>query len=396
MSNHDGQDDAHLRRTGSVTKAELPTTRQLEWPTLKVLEGLGGSGSIKEIASALAEFLSIPEELIRKLHGNGPETELEYRAAWARTYLKKIGAIENPSKGIWRITNRGRQIPDERTLLEIIKNNTQPPNPPSLDELPAIHELAWPTLKVLKSVGRPASIKQISRTLAQVLQIRRELTEIPHDDGLLSEFNYRALCARTSLKSIGAVVEDASNGMWNIADTGRQIPDEETLLGMLGIDGDRRGKDSTRWSDELLSLLQKMDAKSFVHLCKQVLIESGFRQIEVTDKTGNGDIIGSGILRINLISFHILFQFKRSTTPIDSAAIRDLRGAMVGRAEKGLFVTTGKFTDSASKEAVRDGAPAIDLISGIELCNQLRDLKLGVSTRTVRVIEIDTEYFTDQ
>lgn len=395
INQSDRQDNADLRRTGSVTKAELPTTRQLEWPTLKVLESLGGSASTEQIARALAEFLSIPEEIARILHGSGPETELEYRAAWARTYLKKIGAVENPSRGIWRITNRGRQIPDERTLLEIIKNNTQLPRSPSLDELPAIHELAWPTLKVLKSLGRPASIKQISRTLAQVLQIRRELIEIPHDDGLLSEFNYRALCARTSLKSIGAVVENASNGMWNLADIGRQIPDERTLLGMLEIEGDGRGEDSTRWSDELLGLLQKMDAKSFISLCKQVLIESGFRQIDVTDKTGSGDILGSGILRISLISFHILFQFRRSASPIDSAEIRDLRGAMVGRAEKGLFVTTGEFTDSASKEAVRDGAPVIDLINGIELCNHLRDLKLGVSTRAVRVIEVDTEYFTD-
>lgn len=392
----DRQDNAHLRRTGSVNKALLPTTRQLQWPTLKVLEGLGGSASIEQIASALAEFLSIPEEVTRILHGNGPETELEYRAAWARTYLKKIGAVENPSRGIWRITDRGRKIPDERTLLAIIKNSPQPPEPINPDELPTTDQLVWPTLTSLKNLGGAATIKQLSQTLAQVLRIRPELLRIPHGDGSLSEFNYRALCARTSLKSVSAIVEDASNGMWHIADIGRQIPDEATLLKMLGCGENKRDKDGNGWREELLNLLRNMKHQSFVSLCKQVLIESGFRQIEVTSRTGNGDILGSGILRINLISFHILFQFRRSATPIDSAEIRDLRGAMVGRAEKGLFVTTGKFTDSASKEAIRDGAPVIDLISGIELCNHLRDLKLGVSTRTVSVIEIDTEYFTDQ
>lgn len=364
-----------------MTKAERPTPHELAWGTLKCLERLGGSASIKQIARCLAEFLSIPEDILR------------YPAGWTRTYLKNIGAVENPSRGIWRITNRGRRVPDERTLIETIKKGTQLHNP---DELPAIHELAWPTLKVLKGLDRSASIKQISRALEQELQIRRELIEITHNDGLLSEFNYRALCACTSLKSIGAVVEDASNGMWNITDVGRRIPDETSLLRMLGINGTIHDKDSTCWKDELLSLLQEMEPRSFIGLCKKILIESGFRQIDFEDKTGNGEIFGSGFLRINLISFHILFQFRRSATSIDSAEIRNLRGAMVGRAEKGLFITTGKFTDSASTEAIRDGAPVIDLISGSELCNHLRDLELGVSTRTVRVVEIDTEYFKDQ
>ena len=392
----DRLDKADLQRTGSVTKAELPTRRELEWPTLKVLESLGGSASIEQIASALAEFLSIPEEIVRILHGNGPETELEYRAAWARTHLKKIGAVDNPSRGFWRITDSGRKVRDESALRGAIKSGTQLSGSINSNELPTTDELVWPTLTSLKDLGGSATIKQLSQTLAHVLRIHPELLRILHGDGSLSEFNYRALCARTSLKSISAIVEDASNGMWHIADFGRRIPDEETLLKMLGCDENEREKDSINWRDELLNLLQNMKRQSFVSLCKQVLIESGFRQIEVTNKTGKGDILGSGILRINLISFHILFQFGRSGTPIDSAEIRDLRGAMVGRADKGLFVTTGEFTDSASKEAVRDGAPVIDLINGIELCNHLRDLKLGVSTKTVRVIEIDTEYFTDQ
>ena len=264
-----------------MTKAERPTPRELAWWTLKCLERFGGSASIEQIARCLAEFLSIPEDILR------------YPAGWTRTYLKDIGAVENPARGIWRITNRGRGVPDERTLLEALKNGTPLPEPPNLDE-------------------------------------------------------------------------------------------------------NRRGEDSTCWRGELLDLLLEMEPKSFIHLCKKILNESGFRQIEVADRTGNGDIYGSGILRIGLVSFHIRFQFRRSTTPIDDAEIRDLRVAMVGRAEKGLFVTTGTFTDSASKEAVRDGAPVIDLISGNELCNHLRDLGLGVSTTMVQIIEIDADYFRNQ
>lgn len=381
-----------------MDKARVPTILELAWPTLKVLEGFGGCASIEQIASELAEFLSLSDEILRRPHGDGRMTELEYRAAWARTYLKKIGAVENPSRGVWCITDLGRGFRDSRTVVDAVKNAIQgtdspPPRPIVPDELPTIHALAWPTLKILKDLDRPASIKQISRTLIQVLQITRELTQIRHSNGTMSEFGHRAHGARTALKSIGAVVEDASNGLWSITDSGRRIQNEDMLLELLGFDRPDPRPDDKDWRDEVLGLLCSMDPKSFIGLCNQVLEESGFRQVEIIDKTGSGDILGSGVARINLVSFHILFQFKRSATPVDDAEIRDLRGAMVGRAEKGLFVTTGKFTDSASQEAVRSGAPVIDLISGTELCDLLKDLELGVSTTKVEVIGVDPEYF---
>ena len=66
---------------------------------------------------------------------------------------------------------------------------------------------------------------------------------------------------------------------------------------------------------------------------------------------------------------------------------------MVGLADKGLFMTTGGFTRDAEREAVRDGAPAIDLINGVDLCVLLRDLKLGVSTETIEVVKPRREFF---
>ena len=381
-----------------MSNAKLPTKHELAWPTLKVLEHLGGSASIKQITSELAEFLSLPDESRDLLHGRGRYTELEYRAAWARTYLKKLGAVENPSKAMWRITNLGRGFQNQRTLLDALKNATQrsappPSRPVDANELPTIHELAWPTLNVLKDLGGTASIKQIFRSLAQILRISPAHREIRHGDGQLSEFGYRAHRARSALRSIGVVVENASNGIWSITDSGRGIPDENTLLGVLDFDGSKPECNSNYWKDELIDCLQHMKPSSFQSLCKQVLIRSDIRHIKITNKAGTGDILGSGLLRINLVSFHILFQFKRSTAPVDDAEVRDLRGAMMGRAEKGLFVTTGKFTDSASQEALRNGAPVIDLINGFEFCDLLKDLELGVSTKLVEVINFDPEYF---
>lgn len=391
------------RRTRSKSKAGLPTKHELAWPTLKILKLLGGCASNERIDGKLGEILSIPEEIIGEPHGDGPETEVEYRAAWARTYLKKIGAVENPSRAVWCITNPGRRVRDEKSLLDAIKNNTQlpgspPPSPIDPDGLPTIRQLAWPTLNVLQDLGGTASIKEISSRLVQVLRIPEELLKIRRPGGELSEFNYRALCARTELKSINAVVENASNGLWSITDSGRRIPDENALLEMLESDGSipteySKHPKSKSWRDELLELLQNMSPRSFQKLCNRVLIGSNFRQIKIAERARNGDMLGSGLLRVNLVSFHILFQFKRSAAPVDDAEVRDMRGAMMGRAEKGLFVTTGKFTDSASQEALRNGAPVIDLINGIEFCDLLKDLELGVSTKFVEVIEVDPEYF---
>jgi restriction system protein len=66
---------------------------------------------------------------------------------------------------------------------------------------------------------------------------------------------------------------------------------------------------------------------------------------------------------------------------------------MVGRADKGLIITTGTFTSDARREAARDGAPAIDLVDGESLCSLLKDLKLGVKVRLVEEIEIEESFF---
>src|SRR5207249_10027146 len=101
-----------------------------------------------------------------------------------------------------------------------------------------------------------------------------------------------------------------------------------------------------------------------------------------------------GIARIHgFMSFHVLFQCKRYKGSVPSSEIRDFRGAMVGRADKGLFITTGTFSPAAVKEATRDGAPPIDLVDGNELADKLSDLGLGVVKETIEVMKIDEKWF---
>jgi restriction system protein len=95
------------------------------------------------------------------------------------------------------------------------------------------------------------------------------------------------------------------------------------------------------------------------------------------------------------MSFHVLFQCKRYKGSVSAGEIRDFRGAMVGRADKGLFISTGTFSPAAIKEATRDGAPPIDLIDGTELAEKLRELGLGVRVETVEVPRVDAKWFED-
>jgi restriction system protein len=148
------------------------------------------------------------------------------------------------------------------------------------------------------------------------------------------------------------------------------------------------------WRTHLLNVLTAIPPAAFERLTQRLLREAGFIKVEVTGKSGDGGIDGVGVVRIQgLLSFHVHFQCKRYKDTVGSGAIRDFRGAMVGRSDKGLFITTGTFTAEAKKEATRDGAPPIDLIDGERLCDLLKELRLGVQTQMIEDVTIDAHWF---
>lgn len=149
------------------------------------------------------------------------------------------------------------------------------------------------------------------------------------------------------------------------------------------------------WRRELLGLLGLMTSDAFERLCQHLLREAGFTKVEVTGRTGDGGIDGTGVLRLNLLSFHVFFQCKRWKGSVGSSVVRDFRGAMVGRADKGLILTTGVFTAEARREATRDGAPPVDLVDGEGLCDLMKDHGLGVRVRMVEEILVDGAAFRE-
>lgn len=269
----------------------VPKYDQMFNPLLNALKHLGGSATIEELEARVASDLNLSDKDLAQIH-KGNRTRFSYNLAWARTYLKNYGLIDNSERGVWSITLEGQRAQD-------------------VD---------------------PTEVK-------------------------------RRMNSRSSL-------EDSDTE-----------PNGDTA--------------QIKWEDELLETVKTISPKAFERLAQRLLRESGFVQVEVTGRSGDGGIDGKGVVRLNLLSFHVHFQCKRYKESVTPEKVRDFRGAMVGRSDKGLLITTGRFTPEARKEANRDGAPPLELIDGEELARMLKNLQLGVSVRMVESVEVDQNWFAE-
>lgn len=271
-------------------KVSVPTFDAMMWPALTALKAKGGSASNQELLDEVAKIMALTDEQMKMAHGDTLETEVAYRLGWAKTYLKKVGAVERSRRGVGSITPAGHRLTEKAVA------------------------------------GIPAQVR--------------------------SEY------ARS--KSSGVEPEH---------------------------------EDEDDWKHGLLKLLKAMSPDSFERLAQRILRESGFVKVEVTGRSGDGGIDGIGVLRMSLVSFQVFFRYKRYKSTVGAPAIRDFRGAMAGRTDKGLFITTGRFTPDAEKEATRDGTPPVELIDGDRLCDLLKELKLGVRTEQVEQVALVPEFF---
>ena len=151
---------------------------------------------------------------------------------------------------------------------------------------------------------------------------------------------------------------------------------------------------SKDYREEVLEILLSLPPSGFERLAQRLLREAGFTQVTVTGKSGDGGIDGFGTLQVNyLVSFKVLFQCKRYAKSVSSSHVRDFRGAMSGRADKGIVITTGSFTAEAKREATRDGVHPIELIDGEKLVDLLESLELGL--RSVTTFEVNHKFFNE-
>lgn len=279
--------------------------------------------------------------------------------------------------------------------------------------VPPFAEFFVPVLRALDALGGSASIEEIDDKTAVLMNVSDAARAVLVGDGPRAKFDYRCAWARSWLKNAG-LTNNSERGVWALTAEGRMSlsldPEEVVRLVRRADAALRKAKTVAAperaeaeaeaadialkdWREQLLDILLALDPAAFERLCQRILREAGFIKVEVTGRSGDGGIDGTGVLRVNLLSFHVLFQCKRWKGSVGSGAVRDSRGAMVGRADKGLVITTGTFTADARREAVRDGAPAIDLIDGDGLCDLLKDQKIGVRVKMVEEVTVDEAAF---
>ena len=300
------------------------------WPTLQAVNELGDEEATNDqIYAKVIGLMGLQDDALAVLHKDGPKTEVSHRIGWSRTKLKGVGVIDNPRRGAWTITDKGRAVADEEELQLMVSTE---------DNRRATER------RHQKSAALQAAAQ---RRYSPQTELPAQLPALPRSLGGQPSRGRKVRLTRTSRR------------------TGS-------------------------WQDQVLAEVRRLSPDQFVKLCHRLLNESGFTAVEI-EQTAEGNYSGYGLLRINVLVFSVMFRIYRTQVGVE--AVHNLRGAMIGRAEQGILLTTGSVDDAARSEASRAGAPPVELIDDQKLCDLMRAKKLGV--RTVEVGEVQTSYFTD-
>lgn len=275
-------------------------------PLSDALRELGDSGSPREVSDLIAKNFKIPDNKKEKLMESGTP-RFHNQVCWARQYLVLKGLLSSEKKGIWKLTQKGRETKlsetDEREIYIFKK---------------------W------------VSIHAYRRKQKQEIHQKEKTEDI----------------------------------------------EEEKIIDLSG----------TSHRQLLLEVLHNISPEGFERLCKYILRVYGFENVAVTPKGKDGGIDGFGTLQTNpFVSFKVIFQCKRYQDTVSRAKVGDLRNAMIGRADKGIMITTGNFSEDAKREAVRDGAPPIVLIDAEMLIDMIKKEEIGLKPKTV--FDVDYAFF---
>lgn len=290
--------------------SELPKHDELFWSVVRALRQLDGSADNEQLVEKVSELLQIDDELTAIPHKAGPQSEIGYRIAWVKSWLKWGGMLDNPRRAVWVLTEQGRSATEEE----------------------------------INAVRQRRRAEAARKRKAKLLQTENgdsdELEDVPTTDEL-DEF-----------------------------------------------------ADDT-WQNELLDIIRTMEPPAFERLSRQLLLSLGFSHVEVVGKSGDGGIDLLGVVKINdVLTFRVLAQCKRYKGTVAPKDIRDFRGAMQGRTDKGIYITSGRYSRDAKKEASRDGVPEIDLVDGEALANLFKRLQLGIETKLVERVIVHEEFFS--
>lgn len=276
-----------------------------------------------------------------------------------------------------------------------------------------------PIIEILRELGGSGRSSEVTDMVIEKLNISdNELEDTLQSGG--SRIKNQIHWARMVLVKIG-FIDSSQRGVWSLTEKGlstdlsrddlvqiyktrrqwmgisnrkQKIVEELTAQEISEECVDESSPEAMDHRTELLKILQSVSPSGFERICQRLLRESGFEQVKVTGKSGDGGIDGHGILQLNpFVSFNILFQCKRYQGTVSASQIRDFRGAMMGRADKGLIITTGSFSLDAKKEARRDGVPPIEIIDGEKLIDMFELLELGL--KPIKTYEVNYSFFEE-
>lgn len=253
-------------------------------PVLNALKCLGNSGRPAEVCAAVVRDMGLEGSPILEETLKSGVSKFENKIAWVRLYLVRARYIDRSQRGVWALTEKGRNSP-------------------------------------------PLSAEEANKLVLEVQRQDKKATE-----------------------------------------SGDSQSEEEDDTSDVAPEG-------SEYKAELLEIIRGLSPRGFEQLCQRLLRESGFEQVIVTGRSGDGGIDGIGVLKVNaFVAFKVLFQCKRYAGTVSSTEVCNLHGAMQGRADKGIILTTGTFTAAAMKEAVRDGVPPIELVDGERLVGLFEEL----------------------
>jgi restriction system protein len=269
-----------------------------------------------------------------------------------------------------------------------------------------------PLLDALRQLGGSAKPREAADKIAENLRLDDEKLDQLLDSGQSRYYNQVAW-ARQYLAWEG-LLDTSQHGIWTLSTKGESTKltyEQAREIFLKWVDIHRKAKKThsetqiikeleenepdeiqTANKMDLLQVLQSLTPSGFEKICQRLLRESGFEKVVVTGQSHDGGIDGYGTLEMNpFVSFKVLFQCKRYKGTVSRAQVGDFRNAMIGRAEKGIIMTTGTFSTDAIKEANREGAPQVELVDGEKLVEMFKRVELGIKPKTI--YEVDLPFF---
>lgn len=275
---------------------------------------------------------------------------------------------------------------------------------------PKFLKFCIPIIEILRELGNSGTPSEVTDLVIEKLSISEEEQSAPLQNGE-SKVRNQIAWARFYLAKAG-LLDSSVRGIWSLTDTGKKakLTDADVYKMFKEVQTQFKGKkeeteeaideqdvaiiEGMPYKESLLNILKTLSPEGFERICQRLLRESGFKQVVITGRSGDGGIDGNGILQINpLVSFRVLFQCKRYQNSVGPSEIRDFRGAMQGRADKGIFLTTGSFTSESRKEAQRDGVPPIEIVDGDKLVEMFEMLELGLKPK--KSFDVDINFFKE-